>query len=330
MSVDRAAAILARFRRPQRASSASSASCRPERPSTSRQRRLERGADRLSRRDGERVDRRRADGRDAARPARAGRIRGDVQPRSIPPGRRRFRCRPPAVIGGEAALERLRASGHHLVEGHRVAHAGAWRRLCVTLPFGTISLFELADFTVAHVARHIEQVERTRNRNLPIGPPRALGNPQGSADAYWGSSVYSWVGADGGARGGRLHAIVDVAGPALLVEVPNHRDKSACLLPILRRARLRLDQRDARLPVVGRLERPVDWHCGRSNRHRRSGHQLHRFGKFCPIAPLGNAIGGCGSAGGEPGGRAVHVRCRSVGSIHFRRGRRPLGRRWRR
>jgi hypothetical protein len=31
---------------------------------------------------------------------------------------------------------------------------------CVTLPFGTISLFELADLTAAHVARHIAQVER--------------------------------------------------------------------------------------------------------------------------------------------------------------------------
>jgi hypothetical protein len=31
----------------------------------------------------------------------------------------------------------------------------------VTLPYGTMSLFELADFGSGHVARHIGQIDRT-------------------------------------------------------------------------------------------------------------------------------------------------------------------------
>ena len=82
MSADRAATILARFQTPITRSSASCASCRRSRPNTARRRGVERGADRVSRRDDERVDCRRAGRLDADGPAGAGRLRGDVQPRS--------------------------------------------------------------------------------------------------------------------------------------------------------------------------------------------------------------------------------------------------------
>ena len=67
---------------------------------------------------------------------------------------------PPAVVSAEVALDRLRASGHRLSKA--IASLSIERGMgnCVTLPFGTLSLFELADFTTAHVLRHISQIER--------------------------------------------------------------------------------------------------------------------------------------------------------------------------
>ena len=70
---------------------------------------------------------------------------------------------PPAVVSAEVALERLRASGHHLSKAIASLSAERGAGNCVTLPFGTLSLFELADFTTAHVLRHINQIERARN-----------------------------------------------------------------------------------------------------------------------------------------------------------------------
>jgi hypothetical protein len=34
-------------------------------------------------------------------------------------------------------------------------------RYCVKMGFGTLSLFELAEFATAHVSRHVQQVHRT-------------------------------------------------------------------------------------------------------------------------------------------------------------------------
>jgi hypothetical protein len=64
------------------------------------------------------------------------------------------------VVSTEVALDRLRASGHHLSKA--IASLSMERGIghCVTLPFGTLSLFELADFTAAHVLRHISQMDR--------------------------------------------------------------------------------------------------------------------------------------------------------------------------
>ena len=68
---------------------------------------------------------------------------------------------PPGVVSAEVALERLRASGHHLSKAIAALTAERGTGHCVTLPFGTLSLFELADFTAAHVVRHVGQIDRT-------------------------------------------------------------------------------------------------------------------------------------------------------------------------
>jgi hypothetical protein len=76
------------------------------------------------------------------------------------PRQKTFPLPPPAVIGCDTALERLRASGQRMSKAIASLTPERGSRFCVTLPFGTISLFELADLTAAHVARHTAQVER--------------------------------------------------------------------------------------------------------------------------------------------------------------------------
>jgi uncharacterized damage-inducible protein DinB len=71
---------------------------------------------------------------------------------------------PPDVIGIDAALERLRASGHHMSKAIASLTEERGSRYCVKMPFGTLSLFELADFAAAHVRRHVGQVQRTVGR----------------------------------------------------------------------------------------------------------------------------------------------------------------------
>ena len=68
---------------------------------------------------------------------------------------------PPAVVSADVALDRLRASGHRLSKAIASLSIERGTGNCVTLPFGTLSLFELADFTTAHVLRHLTQLERT-------------------------------------------------------------------------------------------------------------------------------------------------------------------------
>ena len=77
------------------------------------------------------------------------------------PRQKTFPLPAPAVIGGDASLERLTVSGHRLAKAIASLTPERGAGYSITLPFGTISLFELADLTAAHVARHVEQVERT-------------------------------------------------------------------------------------------------------------------------------------------------------------------------
>ncbi len=67
---------------------------------------------------------------------------------------------PPAVVGRDSALERLRASGQHMSKAIAALSPQRGTGFVVTLPFGTLSLYELADFAAAHVARHVGQLER--------------------------------------------------------------------------------------------------------------------------------------------------------------------------
>jgi hypothetical protein len=64
------------------------------------------------------------------------------------------------VIGSEAALDRLRLSGQRMSKAIASLTPERGSAYCITLPFGTVSLFELADLTAAHVARHAAQVEK--------------------------------------------------------------------------------------------------------------------------------------------------------------------------
>ena len=97
-----------------------------------------------------------------AQPAPAG-FGERATPIDIPrvPRQKTFPLPPPTVVGAEAALERLRASGHRLSKAIASLTPERGSGYCVTLPFGTISLFELAELTTAHVARHTSQVEKT-------------------------------------------------------------------------------------------------------------------------------------------------------------------------
>ena len=70
-----------------------------------------------------------------------------------------FPLDPPDVISGDHAVERLRASGHHLAKAIASLSPERGSCYCVTLPaVGTLSLFELAEYTVAHIVRHADQL----------------------------------------------------------------------------------------------------------------------------------------------------------------------------
>jgi hypothetical protein len=70
------------------------------------------------------------------------------------------RLEPPHPVSRDAALERLRASSQHMSKAIASLTPERGSGYTVTLPFGTLSLFELADFAAAHVTRHCHQVDR--------------------------------------------------------------------------------------------------------------------------------------------------------------------------
>jgi hypothetical protein len=67
---------------------------------------------------------------------------------------------PPDIVGRDAALERLRLSGQRLSKAIASLTPERGSGYVVALPFGTLSLFELAAYTADHVARHASYVER--------------------------------------------------------------------------------------------------------------------------------------------------------------------------
>jgi hypothetical protein len=79
---------------------------------------------------------------------------------AVPWNTKTFPLDPPEVVSGDNAVERLRASAHHLSKAIASLTLERGSRYCVTLPWGTLSLFELAEYTVAHVGRHAAQIDR--------------------------------------------------------------------------------------------------------------------------------------------------------------------------
>jgi hypothetical protein len=71
---------------------------------------------------------------------------------------------PPHPVSRDAALERLRASGQHMSKAIASLTPTRGTGYTVTLPFGTMSLYELADFSAAHVMRHCHQLDRALSK----------------------------------------------------------------------------------------------------------------------------------------------------------------------
>jgi hypothetical protein len=80
---------------------------------------------------------------------------------AVPWNTKTFPLDPPDVISCDNTMERLRASGHHMLKAISSLTRERGSKYCVTLPWGTLSLFELAEYTVEHVARHAAQIDRT-------------------------------------------------------------------------------------------------------------------------------------------------------------------------
>lgn len=88
-------------------------------------------------------------------------FRESFDPASMPPRVKTMPAlEPPQIIGLDAAVERLRTSAHHMAKAIASLTPERGTGYCVSLPFGTLSLFELADFSAAHAARHATQLRR--------------------------------------------------------------------------------------------------------------------------------------------------------------------------
>lgn len=68
---------------------------------------------------------------------------------------------PPDLCSRDAALERLRTSCQHLSKAIASLTPERGAGQVVDLPYGTLSLFELAEFSASHVTRHLTQLERS-------------------------------------------------------------------------------------------------------------------------------------------------------------------------
>jgi hypothetical protein len=85
--------------------------------------------------------------------------------RSVAWNAKTFPLDPPDVISCDHAVERLRSSAHHLSKAIASLTTERGTRYAVTLPIGTLSLFQLAEYTVAHVARHSAQLGQSGEKS---------------------------------------------------------------------------------------------------------------------------------------------------------------------
>ncbi len=81
-----------------------------------------------------------------------------LDPKSVPWHTKTFPLDPPDIIGTDHTLERLRASGQQLSKAIASLTPERGSGYCVSLPWGTLSLFELAEYTAVHAARHSAQI----------------------------------------------------------------------------------------------------------------------------------------------------------------------------
>lgn len=67
---------------------------------------------------------------------------------------------PPAAVTRAEGLAKLRGSQPRVLSALQSLSAERATGFCVTFPFGTLSMYQLADFVNGHVVRHMNQVQR--------------------------------------------------------------------------------------------------------------------------------------------------------------------------
>jgi DinB family protein len=86
--------------------------------------------------------------------AAAGRAPQEIDSRAAPA--------PPAIVGRDSALEKLRASGQYLSKAMAALTPARGSGYTITLSAGAVlSLYEAAEFAGQHVIRHVAQIDRT-------------------------------------------------------------------------------------------------------------------------------------------------------------------------
>lgn len=68
---------------------------------------------------------------------------------------------PPADAARDTAVAKLRASEAVFAKACDAVSEDRCAAQCVQLPFGVFSLYEIGEFTTAHIHRHMGQVQRT-------------------------------------------------------------------------------------------------------------------------------------------------------------------------
>jgi hypothetical protein len=90
---------------------------------------------------------------------------GTFDPARLPPTDETFPAMvPPTAVSREVALERFRASVQRVSRAIAALNAERGTGHGVALEFGTLSLYELADYAATHITRHLAQVDRVVGR----------------------------------------------------------------------------------------------------------------------------------------------------------------------
>jgi len=68
---------------------------------------------------------------------------------------------PPDEVSKQDAVTKLRASAGAFADALSAATAERCASTCVKMPFGVFSIYEVGEFTCAHIHRHLAQIDRT-------------------------------------------------------------------------------------------------------------------------------------------------------------------------